>query len=109
FVNAVDELVLRIALERFELVTAFLRHGHRTLLDGRQRGRAVMARLAGAEQVQVRAIEQQQARHGRCRSSFKIEMVLAAGSEPTRSGRECTLIHANWNTFVAQLATFVAL
>ncbi len=47
-----------------------------------ERGRAVMGGLAGAEQVQVRAIEQQQARHGRCRSSFRFERCFAAGSEP---------------------------
>ena len=56
-VNALDELVLGVALEGEQLVAALARDRRRALLDRLQRVAAVDRRLPGAQQIEVRAVK----------------------------------------------------
>ena len=61
-----DQFVLRVALRRDQLVTQGLCKRGQTGLDVLQRGRSIHARLARAEKVQIRTIEQQNSRQDCC-------------------------------------------
>src|SRR5688500_9267252 len=61
--NAVDQLMLGIALESRELMAQLGSHCGRALFNGFERVTAVERRFTRPQQVQVRAIEQQEARH----------------------------------------------
>ena len=56
--DALNEIGLRVALERLELVAGRLGLGLEPLLDVLERGRAVHARFTSTELTQVRAIQQ---------------------------------------------------
>ena len=64
--NSCDQFVLRVALHRDQFVTQGLRQCGHAGLDILQRGRAIHARLARTEQVQIRTIEQQYSRQDCC-------------------------------------------
>ena len=61
--DALDELMLRIALERDQLVPCFPGYLDGAFLDGLQRLRSVDAGFTTAEQVQIRAVQQQHSSH----------------------------------------------
>src|SRR5690606_2710397 len=62
-VDAPDQLVLGVALVGIERVTCCLGEAFQPGLDVGQRRAAVELRLAGAEQTEVWAVQQQQSRH----------------------------------------------
>ena len=70
-VDALDQLVLRIALKRHAArAPASRATGSRARLDARERVGAVDGRFPRAEQIEVRAVQQQQAGHGPFGSSL---------------------------------------
>ena len=62
-VDAVDESVLGVALETLEPVSVALGERGEFRFDVGKRGVAVDLRLAGAEQIQVGAVQQEQLGH----------------------------------------------
>ena len=62
-VDAIDELVLGVALEHAQLESDLAGHLGGTLLDGLERFHSVDAGLAGAEQIQIWAVQQQHSSH----------------------------------------------
>jgi hypothetical protein len=56
-VDALDEFVLSVALERHELVPGVLCNSARAGLDDGERFRAVHGRFPGAEQIEVGAVK----------------------------------------------------
>src|SRR6185437_16773396 len=89
--NAADELMLRIALEADQLETLLARELDGALLDCLQGLRAVDPRLSGPQEVQIRAIEEEQAGHQRRRSFTGVKGIRG----------EFTLIPRKWQVFVA--------
>ena len=63
FVNPLDQRCLGIDLEAGQIMASFGRQLRRPSRDLVQRNRSIDARLARAEQVEVRSIEQQQMSH----------------------------------------------
>ena len=61
--DAGNELMLRVALEAEELPAVLAGKLHRPPLDRLERARSIDPRLSGSEQIQVRAIQQQQTGH----------------------------------------------
>ena len=59
----VDETMLGVALEAIEPVSAGFGERGEIRLDVGERGMAVDLRLAGAEQIQVGAVQQEQSSH----------------------------------------------
>src|SRR5579864_6612768 len=80
--DAIDELMLRIALESEELVACLARQGNRPLLDRVEGVGSIVRGLATAEKVEVRAVQQQHSGHVD-RSSY---------GPRSHKRRECTLI-----------------
>jgi hypothetical protein len=56
-VDALDELVLRVALESEQLVPDFPCHNGGALLDRLERVRAVHGRFTRSEKIEVRAVQ----------------------------------------------------
>ena len=62
-VDAIDEAVLGVALETCQPMSVARGKRGEVRLDVGERGVAVYLRLAGAEQIQVRAVQQEQLSH----------------------------------------------
>jgi len=62
--DAIDQLVFGVTLERDQLVPELAGHRRRVLLDRLEGVGAVHRRFPGAEQIEVRAVQQQHSGHG---------------------------------------------
>jgi hypothetical protein len=71
-VDPIHQFMLGIGLQMAELVTGRGGAGLQLLNDGRKRLRAVMGRFPGTEQIQIRAIENQDMRHAKNQCVRKI-------------------------------------